>query len=113
MQAAVSSTIADNLMAIHTHLTTCPKHVPGNLIAAVSWHAFGELYHVSWSPLELLDSLLISSFQWNVLRWERVDSPWELPDYVGNLLRALQDTGAWIAAGGIVEKVVVAPPLTL
>jgi len=39
--------------------------------------------------------------------------PWELPDYVGDLSQALQDMGAWIAAGGIVEQVVVVPPLTL
>src|SRR5882724_4374046 len=113
MQAAVSSAVADDLMAIQAHLTTCPKHVPGNLIAAVSWHAIGELYHVSRSPLELLDSLLISSFQWNVLCWERIDPPWELPDYVSDLSQALQDMGAWIAARGIVEQVVVVPPPTL
>src|SRR5882724_12185473 len=101
MQAAVSSAMANNLMAIQAHLTTCPKHIPGNLIAVVSWHAIAELYHVSQSPLELLDSLLISSFQRNVLHWERVDPSWELPDYVSDLLWALQDTEAWIAAGGI------------
>src|SRR5882724_6439602 len=59
MQAAISSAMADDLMAIQAHLTTHPKHIPGNLITAVSWHAIGELYHVSRSPLELLDSLLI------------------------------------------------------
>src|SRR5882724_10239523 len=113
MQAAVSSAMADDLMAIQAHLTTCPKHIPGNLVTAVSWHTIGELYHVSRLPLELLDFLLISSFQQNVLCWERIDPPWELLDYISDLSWALQDMGAWIAAGGIVEQVVVAPPLTL
>jgi len=102
MQAAVSSAVADDLMAIQAHLTTRPKHIPGNLVAAVSWHMFGELHHVSWSPLELWDSLLISSFQWNVLHWECINPPWKLPDYVSNLSWALQDTGAWITAGRII-----------
>src|SRR5882724_2162648 len=53
MQAAVSSAVADYLMAIKAHLTTRPNHVPENLIAAVRWQAIGELYHVSWSPLGL------------------------------------------------------------
>jgi len=53
MQAAVTNTLADDLMAIWAHLTTCPKHVPGNLVAAVSWHVIGELYHVSWLLLGL------------------------------------------------------------
>jgi len=113
MQATISSAVADDLMAINAHLTTRPNHVPGNLVAAVSWHVIGELYHVSWSLLGLCGSLLICFFQRNVLHWERVDPPWELPDYVGDLSWALQDTGAWIAAGGIVKQVVVAPPLTL
>ena len=47
------------------------------------------------------------------MRWEHVDPPWELPDYVSDLARALQDTGAWIASGGIIEQVVVVPPPTL
>src|SRR5882724_2033195 len=113
MQAAVSSAVADDLMAIKAHLTTRPNHVPGNLVAAVSWHVIGELYHVSWSLLGLCGSLLICFFQRNVLCWERIDPPWELPDYVGDLLRALQDMGAWIAAGRILKQVVVVPPLTL
>src|SRR5882724_285174 len=113
MQAAVSSAVANNLMTIQAHLTTCPKHIPGHLVTVVSWHAIGELYHVSQSPLELWDSLLISSFQRNVLHWECVNPPWELPDYVSDLSWALQDMGAWITAGGIVEQVVVVPPLTL
>ena len=53
MQAAVTNAMADNLMAIWAHLMTFPKHVPGNLIAMVSWHAIGELYHVSWSLMGL------------------------------------------------------------
>ena len=36
-----------------------------------------------------------------------------LPNDVGDLMWALQDTKAWIASGGIVEQVVVAAPLTL
>ena len=47
------------------------------------------------------------------MHWECVDPPWELPDYVSDLARALQDTGAWITLGGIIEQVVVAPPPTL
>ena len=47
MQAAVSSAVADDLMAIKAHLMTRPNHVPGNLVAVVSWQAIGELYHVS------------------------------------------------------------------
>src|SRR5882724_2156524 len=113
MQAAVSSTVANDLMAIQAHLTTHPKHVPGNLIAVVSWHTIRELYHVSQSPLGLWDSLLISSFQQNVLCWECINPPWELPDYISDLSRALQDMGAWITASGIIEQVVVVPPLTL
>jgi len=42
--------------------------------------------------------------QRNALRWERVDPPWELPDYVGDLAQALQVMGAWIASGGAVEQ---------
>ena len=53
MQAAVSNAIADDLMAIKAHLTTRPKHTPRNLVAAMSWHAIGELYHVSQLPLRL------------------------------------------------------------
>ena len=56
--------------------------------------------------------MLIFAVQRNALGWEHVDPPWELPDYVGGLSRALQDTGAWIASGGIIKQVVVAPPLT-
>jgi len=53
MQAAVANAVADDLMAIQAHLTTFPKHIPGNLVAMVSWHAIGELYHVSWLLLGL------------------------------------------------------------
>src|SRR5882724_1499711 len=110
MQAVVSSAVTDDLLAIQAHLTTHPKHVPGNLITVVSWHAIRELYHVSWSLLGLCGSLLICFFQRNVLCWEHVDPPWELPNYVGDLSWALQDMGAWITAGRIIEQVVVAPP---
>src|SRR5882724_12827726 len=57
--------------------------------------------------------MLNQSLQRNVLCWERVDPPWELPDSVGQLVRALQEMQAWIASGGIVESVVVAAPPTL
>jgi len=80
---------------------------------AVSWQAIGELYHVSWSPLGLWNFLLILTVQRNVLGWEHVDPPWELPDYVSDLACALQETGAWIASGSVVEQVVVAPPPAL
>ena len=113
MPAAVSSAVANNLMAIQAHLTTHPKHIPGNLITTVSWHAIRELYHVSWLPLGLWDSLLISFFQRNFLHWEHTNPPWELPDYVGDLLWALQDMGAWIASSRIVKQVVVVSPPTL
>ena len=110
MQAIVSSTITDDLMAIKAHLTTRPKHTPGNLVTDVSWHAIRELYHVSQSSLGVYDPLLIPLLQQNVLHWEHVDPPWELPDYVGDLAQALQVTGAWIASGRVVKQEVVAPP---
>ena len=43
MQAAISSAVADNLMAIKAHLATRPEHVPVNLVVAMGWHAIGEL----------------------------------------------------------------------
>ena len=113
MQAAVSNAVADDLMAIKAHLSTCPSHLPGNLIAVVSWHAIGELYHVSRLPLYLWIQVLNLEFQKNVLHWEWVDPPWEHPDYIGDLARALQDMQAWITSGGIIENVVVVAPPTL
>src|SRR5882724_6222741 len=113
MQAAVSDAVADDLMAIRAHLSTCPSLVPGNLVVVVSWHAIGKLYHISRWLVSLWGYEITSVFQRNALHWERVDPPWMLPDDVGILVRALQDTKAWIASGGIVEQVVVAPPLTL
>src|SRR5882724_3907396 len=113
MQAAVSDAVADDLMAIRAHLSTRPSLVPSNLVAAVSWHAIGELYHVSRWLVSLWGYEITSVLQQNALRWERVDPPWTLPDDVGVLARALQDTKAWIASGGIVEQVVVAAPPTL
>ena len=38
--------------------------------------------------------------QRNVLWWERVDPPWVLPDYVGELAQHLQTMKAWIATRG-------------
>src|SRR5882724_10981531 len=113
MQAAISSAVANDLMAIQAHLTTHPKHVPGNLVAAVSWHAIGELYHISWSPLYLWIWVLNPAFQRNVHHWEQANPPWELPNYVSDLTWALQDTQVWIASGGIIENMVVAAPPTL
>jgi len=105
--------VADALLAINAHLSTRPSHVPGNLIVVVSWHAIGELYHVSRSPLYLWIRVLNPAFQRNVLCWEQFNPPWELPDYIGDLAQTLQDTQVWIASGGIVENVVVAAPPTL
>src|SRR5882724_6215456 len=113
MQAAVSDAIADDLMAIRAHLSTCPSLVPGNLVVVVSWHAIGELYHISRWLVSLWGYEITSIFQRNALRWEHVDPPWTLPDDMGVLAWALQDTKAWIASGGIVEQVVVAAPLML
>ena len=63
MQAAVSSAVANDLMAIKAHLTTRSNHVPGNLIVVVSWQAIRELYHVSRSPLGLWNFMLILTVQ--------------------------------------------------
>jgi len=40
--------------------------------------------------------------QQNVLRWEDVDPPWVLPNYVGELAQHLQTMKAWIATRGTV-----------
>jgi len=53
MSNSVHHPITDDLLAIKGHITTWPSHVPGNLIAAVSWHAIGAHYHVSWVDLSL------------------------------------------------------------
>jgi len=110
MQAVISSAMADDLMAIKAHLKTLPEHTPENLIGAVSWHVIRELYHVSQLLFRVWDLLLISCLQQNVLRWECVDPPWELPNYISELAQALQVTGVWITAGRIIEWEVVAPP---
>ena len=57
--------------------------------------------------------MLNPAFQRNVLHWEQVDPPWELPNSVSDLVWALQDTQVWITSGGIIESMVVAAPLTL
>ena len=57
--------------------------------------------------------MLTSANQQNELHWERVDPPWELPDYVSDLAQALQVTNAWIASGGIIGQVVVVDPQAL
>ena len=39
--------------------------------------------------------------QQNALHWERVNPPWVLPDYIRELVQALQVTKAWIATSGV------------
>jgi len=34
---------------------------------------------------------------------------WELPDYVSNFMRDLEETQAWIANGGVAAPAIVAP----
>src|SRR5882724_10719829 len=58
MQAAVSNAVTNDLLAIEAHLQARPRHSPSNLVAAVSWHAIGELYHVSRLSLFLWNWLL-------------------------------------------------------
>jgi len=66
MQAAISSTVADDLMAIKAHLATLPEHIPMNLVAAMGWHAIGELYHVRRSKLGSLHLWLTTAVKRNV-----------------------------------------------
>ena len=47
--------------------------------------------------------------QKNVLRWEQVDPPWVLPNYVSELVQALEDTKAWIATSGVATLTVMVP----
>src|SRR5882724_8961859 len=62
MQAAISSAVADDLMAIKAHLQARPSHLPRNLVACVSWHAIGTLYHVSrWASHRLFLAALIDA----------------------------------------------------
>src|SRR5882724_7515112 len=58
MQAAISNAVANDLLAIEAHLQARPQHSPSNLVVAVSWHAIGELYHVSQLSLFLWNWLL-------------------------------------------------------
>ena len=53
MSTSIHHPITDDLLALTSHLMTQPSHVPGNLIAAVSWYAIRVHYHVSQavSPL--------------------------------------------------------------
>jgi len=39
--------------------------------------------------------------QKNALRWEHINPPWVLPNYISELAQALQDMKAWIATGGV------------
>ena len=77
------------LMAIQGHVWTKPSLVPHNLVVVVSWHAIGELYHVSWSSDPNADPL------------------WERPTSIGNFVWNLTTTKTWINTGGsTVDKAV-------
>ena len=52
---------------------------------------------------------MISAIQRNALCWEHINPPWELPNYIGDLSHALQDTQVWITSGGVIDQVVVVP----
>src|SRR5882724_13568475 len=99
MSNSIHHPITDDLLAVKGHITTQPSHMPGNLIAAVSWHAIGVHYHVSQVILFLV-LVLTLVIQQNVLQWEQADLPWELPNYIGNFMQALKETQAWIMTGG-------------
>jgi len=47
--------------------------------------------------------------QKNVLHWEWVNPPWVLPDYIGELAQALEDTKAWITTSGAATSTVMVP----
>src|SRR5882724_1278624 len=47
--------------------------------------------------------------QKNVLHWDQVDPPWLLPNYVGELAQAVEDTKVWIVTGGVATLTVVVP----
>ena len=53
MLTSIHHPITNDLLAVKGHLMTQPGHVPGNFITAVSWHAIGTHYHVSWVNLSL------------------------------------------------------------
>ena len=53
MSTNVNHLITCDLLALQGHITTCPSHVPGNLVTAVSWHVIGEHYHVSQAVMFL------------------------------------------------------------
>jgi len=44
------------------------------------------------------------------LQWERVDPPWELPDYIGDLAQALEETQSLIATRGVAAPATAALP---
>ena len=50
--------------------------------------------------------------QKNVLRWERVNPPWVLPNYFSELAQALKDMKAWITTGGMAASVPMATGVT-
>ena len=35
------------------------------------------------------------------MQWEQANPPWELPDYIGDFTRALEETQSWITTGGV------------
>ena len=39
--------------------------------------------------------------QKNALRWEHINPPWVLPNYISELAQALQVMNAWITTGGV------------
>jgi len=49
MSTLPSLNIANKLVALQGHVLANPSLVPANLVAVVSWHTIGELYHVSQS----------------------------------------------------------------
>jgi len=54
--------------------------------------------------------------QKNALHWEQVDPPWVLPNYISELVWALQEMKAWIATSGVAASAAVvtdvpAPPI--
>ena len=56
--------------------------------------------------------MLTSAIQLNILHWEWVDPPWELPAYIGDFTWALQSMKAWIVTGGISDSMTVDPIAT-
>ena len=79
----------------------------------MSWHVIGEHYHVSQGAFLLSAWVLSLVLQQQVLQWEQADPPWEIPNYVGDLVQALQDTQAWIVTSGAVVMTDMEPTRTM